>query len=89
MREKYPKAWIREYRNFYNFSIINKVNLITGISPGLDYRYNDEKDFKILLNKINQLKISENQYIALMFDDIPKEKLKMNIFLILVSYIVN
>ena len=79
-RERYSKNWIKEYRNFYYFSIRNKVNLITGISPGLDYKYDDENDFNILLDKINQLKVSENQYIALMFDDIPKEKIKNEYF---------
>lgn len=79
-REKYPKNWIREYKDFYNFSKQNKVNLITGISPGLDYKYDDEKDFNILINKIFQLKVSEDQYIALMFDDIPKEKIKNEYF---------
>ena len=33
-----------------------------------------------MLNKISQLQISENQYIALMFDDIPKEKIKNKYF---------
>ncbi len=79
-REKYTKTWVKEYKNFYDFSIKNKVNLITGISPGLDYKYDDEKDYNILLNKIGQLKVSVNQYIVLMFDDIPKEKIKDKYF---------
>ena len=79
-REKYPKTWIKEYKNFYNFSIKNKVNLISGISPGLDFKYDIKKDFNILLDKISQLQVSENQYIVLMFDDIPKEKIKNKYF---------
>ena len=79
-RKKYPTSWVKEYKNFYNFSKKNRINLIAGISPGLDYKYNNEKDFNILLNKISQLKISENQYIVLMFDDIPKENIKNKYF---------
>ena len=79
-REKYPKSWITEYRKFYNFSAKNNVNLIAGISPGLDYKYDNKKDYEILLKKISQIKVSDNQYIVLMFDDIPKENIKNEYF---------
>ena len=40
-RKKYPTSWVKEYKNFYNFSKKNRINLIAGISPGLDYKYNN------------------------------------------------
>ena len=44
-RKKYDLNWRKRFRDFTKFSKGNNINVIAGISPGLDF------DFKTLCNK--------------------------------------
>ncbi len=70
-RKPYPKDWLVKFKNFCHIAHENKISVIYGISPGLDFNFKDsEKDYFFLINKINSLLDSGADNIALMFDDI-------------------
>ena len=59
-RKKYSKKWRFNFQKFTQFSQKNNINVITGISPGLDFNFkelqngslNDKNsDFELLLKK--------------------------------------
>ena len=79
-KEKYSKNWRLNFRKFTELCKKNKIHIIAGIAPGLDFNYNqlDEQtnvskksDFALLLNKAKQLLDDGATSIALLLDDIP------------------
>ena len=76
-RESYNKDWIFNFREFCAFSKTNKVKVLVGISPGLDFKFQDqnsyEKDLKILKKKFLQLIKCGADKIVLLLDDIPND----------------
>ncbi len=77
-RKKYNKKWRENFRKFTNLCKKNKINIIAGIAPGLDFNFNQlnekknqKSDFEFLLNKAMQLLDDGATSIALLLDDIP------------------
>jgi hyaluronoglucosaminidase len=79
-RKKYNLKWRNCFRNFTQFSKENKINIIAGIAPGLDFNFKkinnpswekESLDFNSLLNKAKQLLDDGATSIALLLDDIP------------------
>ena len=79
-REKYSKKWRLKFQNFTQLSKKNKINVIAGIAPGLDFDFKElnktpknkkKSDFEFLLKKAKQLLEDGATYIALMLDDLP------------------
>ncbi len=84
-REKYNSNWRKRFREFTNFSNTNKINVIAGIAPGLDFDFknfndktpkNENLDFVLLYNKAKQLLNDGATSIALLLDDIPENFLE-------------
>ena len=70
----YGKNWRRSFQNFCKSANNYDINVIVGISPGVDYQFaNDEDDFNFLMNKAKQLIEDGADNITLMFDDIPND----------------
>ena len=81
-RKKYNKEWRLNFKKFIQFGKINGIKVIAGIAPGLDFNYNELKDFsknnkktdfQFLLKKAKQLLEDGASCIALMLDDIPND----------------
>ena len=70
-RTAWPDDWVREFTRFCEYSIRNKIHVIGGIAPGLDYSAEYEtRDFSYLIEKADMLTKAGAAGIALMFDDI-------------------
>ena len=81
-KKKYNKKWRSNFRNFSDKCKKNKIEIIAGIAPGLDFNYKqlnaksklDKKsDFEFLYNKAKQLLDDGATFIALLLDDIPSD----------------
>ena len=73
-RKPYTKKWEQLFKHFCYKGNNLGINIIAGISPGLDYNFqNNRIDFDLLCSKINQLLENGSNYIAIMFDDIPDD----------------
>jgi len=81
-RKKYSKKWRINFSKFIEFSKKNKIKVIAGIAPGLDFNFkelndiskiNQKTDFEFLLKKGVQLLEDGASSIALMLDDIPND----------------
>ena len=81
-RKNYNKSWRLNFRKFTNICKKNKVDVIAGIAPGLDFNFqqlNEKKkkieksDFEVLLSKAKQLLNDGATSIALLLDDIPPD----------------
>lgn len=79
-RKKYSKKWRSSFRKFTSISKKNKINILAGIAPGLDFNFNEltdnpkiskTSDFKLLVKKAKQLLEDGATSIALLLDDIP------------------
>ena len=71
-RQNYKKKWVSAFKNFCETAKKFELNILIGISPGLDFNFNKSiSDFKILVKKAKILKSSGATHIVLMFDDIP------------------
>ena len=78
-RKKYTKKWTTSFKHFCKISKKLDINILTGISPGLDYQFEkNSQDFNFLLTKAKELKSAGSNQIVLMFDDIPANLLKNN-----------
>ena len=72
-RRKYTKTWMTSFNNFCESGKKLNINILIGISPGLDYKFeNNNEDFNILVTKAKDLKNNGANKIVLMFDDIPE-----------------
>ena len=80
-REKYNKSWEKEFKDFCTNAKSKGIQIIIGISPGLDFDFTNfikqlsfdqfSEDYKILKKKCEYLlKLGANK-IALLFDDLP------------------
>ncbi len=81
-RKKYDLNWRKNFRDFTQFSKENNINVIAGISPGLDFDFmtlfnkakNQESiDYNLLYYKSKQLLEDGANSIALLLDDIPED----------------
>ena len=81
-KKNYSKKWRIHFRKFTDLCQKNKINVIVGIAPGLDFNFKhlcdktkiDKKsDFELLFNKAKQLLDDGATSIALLLDDIPSD----------------
>ena len=81
-RLEYSLDWRKKFKEFANFSKKNKINIIAGIAPGLDFNFKEMQgtlktktysDFDILIKKCTQLLNDGATAIALLLDDIPDD----------------
>ena len=78
-RKKYSKKWMSSFNSFCKAGEKYGINVFIGISPGLDYKFeNDNQDFNILLTKAKIMKGLGASKIVLLFDDIPEKISKNN-----------
>ena len=76
-RNSYNKVWQKSFKLFCKSANSKKINILFGISPGLDFDFNnlmrlrENADFKILIKKCqNAIDLGANS-IVLQLDDIP------------------
>ena len=72
-REPYPEDKIKDLKDLISIGEQNKVRFIFAVSPGLDLNYYDEegeKDFNILVTKLDSLYEIGCRNFAIFFDDI-------------------
>ena len=78
-RKKYGKNWRNSFKEFVSYSRGKNINIIAGISPGIDFNFKHLEnksfggkvnDFEILLDKCKQLLNDGANDIAIMLDDI-------------------
>ena len=56
-RKKYTKSWKSSFKKFCNLGRKYNIKILAGISPGLDFDFNNQhEDFNILLTKARELK---------------------------------
>jgi protein O-GlcNAcase/histone acetyltransferase len=80
-REAYESKWITAFKIFCKAGHKNNLNILIGISPGLDFNFDENNsDFKTLLNKTKILRSIGATHIVLMFDDIPQKETSSNKF---------
>lgn len=81
-KKKYCKRWRSNFRKFTKICKKNKINIIAGIAPGLDFNFkqlsknvkkNKKSDFEFLYEKAMQLLDDGATSIALLLDDIPAD----------------
>ena len=81
-KKKYNKEWRSKFRKFSDKCKKNKIDIIAGIAPGLDFNFkqlneksklNKKSDFEFLYNKAKQLLDDGATFIALLLDDIPSD----------------
>ena len=71
-RKKYSDNWLQSFNKFCLTGDKLGINILIGLSPGLDYQFTKKNDdFNILLKKAKELK-DQGAKIVLMFDDIPE-----------------
>ena len=79
-KNQYSKEWRLNFRKFTDICKKNKINIVAGIAPGLNFNFrelmdksktNNDSDFKLLLKKAKQLLDDGATSIALLLDDIP------------------
>lgn len=81
-REPYKKDWRKKFRLFVNFAKQNKIKIIAGIAPGLDFDFSSidnnkiDTDFNLLLNKAKKFLSDGASEICLLLDDIPNDFIK-------------
>ncbi len=76
-RQPYKKTWNKNFKLFCKNACSKKIDILFGISPGIDFNFKNlddiekNNDFKILLKKCSfSLKLNARS-IVLQFDDIP------------------
>ena len=57
-RDAYGNQWLKNFNNFNKFASSKNINVITGISPGLDFDFKsyvngNYDDFNLLIKKLN------------------------------------
>ena len=79
-KKPYKKNWIEKFSSFSSQANFNGISIIAGIAPGLNYNFDhksNNQDFEALKKKSLQLKENGANFIALMFDDIPNNFVKI------------
>lgn len=70
-RQDYSKKWLSVFSNFCKKANKLNINVLIGISPGIDFLFGDQVDMAVLCSKAKKLKEAGASNIVLMFDDIP------------------
>tara|TARA_A100001015_G_C14965253_1_gene702670 strand:- start:144 stop:1193 length:1050 start_codon:yes stop_codon:yes gene_type:complete len=69
-RELYSNEWMDEFKHFVSIADSKGIEIIFGISPGIDFELDD--DLQILIEKIRSVENLEIKNIAILFDDLFK-----------------
>jgi len=76
-RVNYSSQWLKSFQSFSNYSKKKNISIIAGISPGLDISFQKDKieeEIILLAEKANVFLQNGADEIAILFDDIPKNK---------------
>ncbi len=78
-RKQYPLEWTRKFAEFCKIANKNSIKVIAGVSPGLDFKFSTTNsfskiDFDLLRKKFQILIHNGCNEVALLFDDLPKNK---------------
>ena len=76
-RIRYSNNWLHDFKSFTNYSKSKNINVIAGISPGLDISFKKnciEKEIEFLTEKSKCFLENGANEIAILFDDVPKNK---------------
>ena len=77
-RLKYKNKWLSDFEKFIEHEEKKNIQIIVGISPGLDFDYKSysmgkKKDIKLLIQKFEIFLSYRVKHIAILFDDIPND----------------
>ena len=77
-RLKYNNKWLNDFEKFIKHAEKKNVQIIVGISPGLDFDFKSyaigkKKDIKLLIQKFEIFLSYRIKHIAILFDDIPND----------------
>lgn len=72
-RKPYPENELNTLKELLSAAKENFVNFVWCIAPGLDIQYSSDKEFALLIDKINQLHDAGVSSFALLLDDISEE----------------
>ena len=80
-KDEYEKIWKTKFLKFLKYSKLKNINIIVGISPGLNFNFYEfsknyinnvkSKDLRVLLKKVSFFLEMGVDNIALLFDDLP------------------
>ena len=75
-RLEYKKKWLRDFENFIIYAGKKNIQVIVGLSPGLDFDFKSyslgkKEDINLLIKKFEVFISYKAQHIAILFDDIP------------------
>ena len=87
-KQKYSSGWLKHFKLFCEHAKINKVKIIVGLSPGLNFDFLDfrncflkgkiSQDLKLLMNKVSIFQKYGASEFALLFDDLPNNFNQIN-----------
>ena len=80
-RENYSQEWVLEFKKFVKYARSKNIEIIFGISPGLDFNFQDLflkkdqvnnkcKDLTAIIKKFSLFKKYHVKYFSLLLDDI-------------------
>ena len=77
-RLKYKNKWLSDFKKFIKYAEKKHIQIIVGISPGLDFDFKSysmgkRKDIKLLIQKFEIFLSYSVKHIAILFDDIPND----------------
>ena len=67
-KEPYPAEWLKEFRSFALEAQLKDIEIIFGISPGIDF--DSDTDINILFDKIQLIASIGIKHVAILFDDL-------------------
>ncbi len=77
-RLKYKNKWLSDFKKFIKYAEKKHIQIIVGISPGLDFDFKSysmgkKKDITLLIQKFEIFLSYSVKHIAILFDDIPND----------------
>ena len=77
-RLKYKNKWLSDFKKFIKYAEKKHIQIIVGISPGLDFDFKSysmgrKKDIKLLIQKFEIFLSYSVKHISILFDDIPND----------------
>ena len=77
-RLDYKKKWLKDFEKFILYAEKKNIQVIVGVSPGLDFDFKSyslgkKEDINLLIKKFEVFISYKAQHIAILFDDIPND----------------
>ena len=77
-KEKHTNKWLKNFTKLNTYASERNINVIAGISPGLDFNFKsyvngNKEEFYLLLKKFKTFLSCGVNHVAILFDDIPNE----------------